>query len=109
MSHLRARPPEMVIEPEITRKAEKESDIWSLSACILELLLNQKTWNLDNFESLEQAMSVQMEPHVLAHLIGATPQLRFLLDSFYYTPQSRPSIAILLKALEETFDKGKYY
>ena len=75
-----------------------------MSATILELILDQATWNSPEFL---QFMNVQIQPHILSHLMGANAELQFWADAFQYKMEQRPNIEYFNIRMKSFWHKSK--
>lgn len=91
--------PELVL----CQKLSTASDVWSLSACILQLLLDRHTWN--NLDYLEQAMQLQLPPDIIDNL-SANQKLGFFKDAFHYQAELRPHCSFIFKKCTNLLTEG---
>ena len=109
-------PPELFLNP--TNHPDLKADIWSLGASVMEILFEKKLWNdtnlcekvgsagtdsapVNTFEILRLAMERRLRPCLADTLDQASPKLRFLSDCFSYNAPDRPSVALLLRSVQQ--------
>ena len=93
------------IAPEIllktTETPNEKSDAWSVTATLLELILEERTWIVDEFSiPMAQAMELKLEPTILQYLMGANQLLHFLREALKYEPSERLSVMALLRGMQ---------
>lgn len=91
--------PELVL----CQKLSTASDVWSLSACILQLLLDRHTWN--NLDFLQQALEMQLPPDIIDNL-ASEPKLAFFKDAFHYQAELRPHCSFIFKKCTNLLTEG---
>ena len=92
--------PEILLKNQM-EKSDEKSDAWSVTATILELILEERTWIVDEFSiPMAQAMELKLEPTILQHLMGANQLLHFLRDALKYEASERLSVIALLRAMQ---------
>jgi hypothetical protein len=87
------------------------SDIWSMTATILEFLLDTRVWDTlssgkseaESVSSIRQAMQLKMQPSITPILMGANQKLQFLADGLNYSPEERPPTTSTYRRLHQAF------